>query len=259
VMTIGTTAVVAALLAVRALGDESIARRGAPWLVLAPMAVWMGVCGDALFTAVAAWGLALLAFASRRQGRACAAYGVTAGVLLGYCVYLSYGLVLLGPLAVAVLILAGTVRALPWALAGALAVAVAFTLAGFAWWEAFPVLRERYYDGIASERPYTYWVWADIAAWTFTAGLATWAAIPAGVRHLRERNPVAVLGCTALLCIAIATLSGMSKAEVERIWMPFTLWALLLPALLPTRWRTPLLASQAATGLLVQFLLLTRW
>ncbi|MDN5856412.1 MAG: hypothetical protein L0K86_26930 [Actinomycetia bacterium] len=38
VMTIGTTAVIAALLAVRTLGDESLARRGAPWLVLAPMA-----------------------------------------------------------------------------------------------------------------------------------------------------------------------------------------------------------------------------
>lgn len=277
VMTVGTTAVVAALLAVRCLGSESLARRAAPWLVLAPVAVWIGVSGDALFTAVAAWGLAFLAIASRRVRRVLGgasdavppktqqtlrsgrAYALAAGVLLGYCVYLSYGLVLLAPLALAVLIVAGTARALPWALAGALAVAGVFTLAGFAWWEAYPVLRERYYAGIASERPYGYWVWADIAAWTFTAGLATWAAIPAGVRHVRERNPVAVLGCTALLCIVIATLSGMSKAEVERIWMPFTLWALLLPALLPSHWRIPLLTAQAATGLLVQFLLLTRW
>ncbi len=259
VMTIGTTAVVAGLVALRTLGNEALARRGAPWLVLAPMAVWMGVCGDALFTAVAAWGLATLALASRRHGRACAAYGVAVGILLGYCVYLSYGLVLLGPLAIAVLVASGSARALPWALGGAMAVAAAFTFSGFAWWDAFPVLRERYYDGIASERPYAYWVWADVAAWTFTVGLATWAAIPSGIRSVRERNPVAVLGCTALICIAIATVSGMSKAEVERIWMPFTLWALPLPALLPTRWRTPLLATQAATGLLVQFLLLTRW
>ena len=259
VMTVGTTAVIAALLAIRALGSETLARRGAPWLVLAPIAIWMGVCGDALFTAVAAWGLALLAYASRRTGRACAAYGVAAGIALGYCVYLSYGLVLLGPLAVAVLVLAGTARALPWAVGGALAVAAAFTVAGFAWWEAYPVLRERYFDGIASDRPYSYWVWADFAAWTFTAGLATWAAIPAAVHRVRERNPIAVLGCTALLCMGAAALSGMSKAEVERIWMPFTLWTLMLPALLPTRWRPLLLASHAITALLIQFLLLTRW
>ncbi|UYM04552.1 hypothetical protein [Solicola gregarius] len=259
VMTIGTTAVVAALVAVRALGREPLARRAAPWLVLAPMAVWMGVSGDTLFVAVAAWGLALLAIASTRSRRAVPTYGVVAGVLLGYSTYLSYGLVLLCPLAIAVLVVAGTARALPWALAGALAVAAAFTLAGFAWWDAYPVLHERYYDGVASRRQYGYWVWANIAAWTFTAGLATWAAIPAGLRRVRERNPVAVLGCTALLCVLIATLSGMSKAEVERIWMPFTLWALMLPALLPVRWRTPLLAGQAATGLLVQILLLTRW
>ncbi|UPK76676.1 hypothetical protein MU582_08575 [Nocardioidaceae bacterium SCSIO 66511] len=259
VMTIGSTAVIAALVAVRSLGDESLARRTAPWLVLAPMAVWMGVSGDALFVAVTTWGLALLALASRRRGRTLAAYAVPAGVLLGYCVYLSYGLVLLGLLAVAILIAAGTVRALPWACAGALAVAAAFTLAGFAWWDAYPVLHERYYDGVASRRQYGYWVWANLAAWTFTAGLATWAAIPTGLERLRERNPVAVLGCASLLCIVVATLSGMSKAEVERIWMPFTLWALLLPALLPSRWRTPMLVGQAATGLLVQLLLLTRW
>lgn len=259
VMTLGTTAVVAGLLTVRALGGERLARRVAPWWVLAPIAVWTGVCGDALFMAVAAWGLALLAIACSRSGWRSAAYGLGAGLLLGYCVYLSYGLVLLGLLAVAVLVVAGTVRPLPWALGGALFVAAAFTLAGFAWWEAYPVLRARYYDGIASERPYSYWVWANLGAWTFTVGLATWAAIPEAAHRIREHNPVAVLGCAGLACIVVATLSGMSKAEAERIWMPFTFWVLALPALLPTRWRTPLLGSQAIIALLVQFLLLTRW
>ncbi len=58
-----------------------------------------------------------------------------------------------------------------------------FTAAGFAWWDAYPVLHERYYDGIASERTYAYWVWADIAAWTFTVGLVVWAAFPRGSRR----------------------------------------------------------------------------
>ena len=41
----------------------------------------------------------------------------------------------------------------------ALAVGVAFASAGFAWWEAFPVLHERYWDGLASHRPAAYWLW----------------------------------------------------------------------------------------------------
>ncbi len=255
-VTIASTAIVAVMITLRTLGSEQLARSAMPWIVLAPTAVWMGVTGDAVFTAVAAWGLALLAIAAIHR-RALPAIG--AGLLLGSCVYLSYGLVLLGVLALAVLIIAKTWRPLPWALGGAAVVAAAFTLGGFAWWEAYPVLRERYYAGIASDRSYSYWVWANIAAWTFTVGLAVWAAFPAAARALRERNVLAQLAAAAILTILIADLSGMSKAEVERIFLPFTIWIVALPALLPARWHTPLLLSQVALALLAQQLLLTRW
>jgi hypothetical protein len=255
-VTIASTAIVAVMITLRALGSETLARSAVPWIVLAPSAVWMGVNGDAVFTAVAAWGLALLAVAAVRR-RALPAVG--AGLLLGFCAYLSYGLPLLGILAVTVLVVGRTWRPLPWALGGALVVAGAFTLGGFAWWEAYPVLRERYYDGIASERAFSYWVWGNIAAWTFTAGLAVWAAFPAAVRALRERNVLAQLAAAAVATIVVADLSGMSKAEVERIWLPFTIWIVALPALLPGRWHKPLLASQVLLALLAQQLLLTRW
>jgi hypothetical protein len=255
-VTIASTAVVAVMVTLRALGSETLARSAVPWIVLAPSAVWMGVNGDAVFTAVAAWGLALLAVAAVHR-RALPAVG--AGLLLGYCVYLSYGLPLLGILTVTVLVVARSWRPLPWALGGALAVAAAFTLGGFAWWEAYPVLRERYYDGIASERAFSYWVWGNLAAWTFTAGLAVWAAFPTAVRALREHNVLAQLAAAAAATIVVADLSGMSKAEVERIWLPFTIWIVALPALLPERWHKPLLASQVLLALLAQQLLLTRW
>jgi hypothetical protein len=255
-VTIASTAIVAVMITLRALGTEALARSAMPWIVLAPTAVWMGVNGDAVFTAVAAWGLALLAIAATHR-RVLPA--VASGLLLGYCVYLSYGFPLLGILAVSVLVIARTWRPLPWALGGALVVAAAFTLGGFAWWEAYPVLRERYYDGIASERAFSYWVWANVAAWTFTAGLAVWAAFPTAVRAYRERNVLAQLAAAALLTIAVADLSGMSKAEVERIWLPFTIWVVALPALLPERWHRPLLLSQVVLALLAQQLLLTRW
>ena len=256
VVTIGSTAVVAVLMTLKTLGSVRLARQAMPWIVLAPTAVWMGVNGDALFTAVAAWGLALLAIAAahRRPGVA-----VAAGLLLGACVYLSYGLVLLGILAVAVLVVGRTWRPLPWALAGAAVVAAAFTAAGFEWWRAYPVLHDRYYAGIASERPYSYWVWADVAAWTFTVGLVVWAAFPRAIRAFKEGDALARLAGAALLTILVATLSGMSKAEVERIWLPFTIWVVALPALLPERWHRRALLSQVVLALCVQQLVLTRW
>lgn len=254
-VTVASTAIVAVLVTLKALGSEDLARSAMPWIVLAPSAVWTGVSGDAVFAAAAAWGIALLALAATRRSAGAA---VGAGVLLGSCVYLSYGLVLLGILAIAVLVVGRTWRPLPWALGGAVAVAALFTVAGFAWWEAYPVLRERYYDGIASERAYWYWVWGDIAAWTFTAGLAVWAAVPYAGRVLR-RNVLAQLAAAAFLTIVVASLSGMSKAETERIFLPFTIWVVALPALLPARWHRPLLASQVVLALAVQHLLLTRW
>jgi len=256
IVSIGATAVVAAILALRVMGNERLARRAAPWLVLAPSAIWMGVNGDAMFTAVAAWGLCLLAIAAKTGRRVPA---VAAGVLLGLCVYLSYGLVLLALPALAVLWSCRAWRPLPWAVGGALAVVALFTLAGFSWWEAYPVLVDRYYDGIASDRPYDYWVWANLAAWTFTVGLATWAAFPALPNEIKRRNPLAIMAAACLLAIVVADLSGMSKAEVERIWLPFTVWIVALPALLPRTWQRPLLLSQVIIGLVVQHLVLTRW
>ena len=260
VVTIGCTAIIAALVTLRALGSTELARSAMPWIALAPSAVWMAVNADTLFTAISAWGIALLAIASTTPGtRRRAMAGVGAGLLLGLCVYQSYGLVLLGILAVAVLIIARSCRPLPWALLGSAVVVAIFTAMGFAWWEAYPVLVERYNFGIASDRPYAYFVWANLAAWTFTAGLAVWAAIPRALHAVRERNPAALLALAAMLTIGVATLSGMSKGETERIFMPFTIWVVALPMLLPGRWHKPLLFSQVVLALCVEALLLTRW
>ncbi|WP_261623432.1 hypothetical protein [Nesterenkonia marinintestina] len=265
VMTLGCTAAVGVVLTVRTLASERMARRTAPWVVAAPSAIWMGVSGDALFTAVAAWGLALLALSATAERRSrLVGFGLGSGLLLGLCVYLSYGLVLLGVLALAVLVLGRRWAALPWALGGALLVAAAFTLAGFRWWEAFPVLVTRYYDGIQSDRPYGYWVWANLGVWTFSAGLAVWAAFGRGIAEVRrraapERFAPAVLGWAGFAAILLATLSSMSQAEIERIWLPFTIWVLILPTLLPAHWHRPLIATQMGTAILIELLWTTQW
>ena len=252
---------VAVLTTLRALGAEAAARRAAPFLVLGPAAVWTAVSADALFGAVAAWGLAALAVGATaaRRSRAVAWSGV-AGLLLGYCVMMSYGLPLLGLLAVAVLVAARSWLPLPVAAATAGAVVLAFAAGGFEWWEAFPVLRERYWDGLADKRPAAYWMWGNLAALALCAGPLLGAALARLVTAPRSHDRVVVLVAgAAASAVVIADLSRMSKAEVERIWLPFVPWLLVSTALLPPRWRQAGLGLQLAVALAVQHLLYTSW
>ena len=252
---------VATLLTLRTLGVDGLARRAAPFLVLSPAAVYLAVSGDALFAAWSAWGLAALAASARaRSTRSMLGWGVLAGLLLGWCVMSSYGLTLLGPLALAVLWLAGSWRPLPVAAVTALAVVLAFAAGGFAWWEAYPVLVDRYWDGIAETRPAAYWMWGNLGALLVSAGPLLGAGVAvAARRHTGEARTVAVLAMAALLAITIADLSRMSKAEVERIWLPFVPWLTLSMALLPGGWRRWGLGLQVVTALLVQHLMYTSW
>lgn len=270
VLLLGASTPVAVLVLLRRLGAEQGARRAAPFLVMGSAAIWMAVSADGMFGAVAAWGLCLLAFGATARSRAgIAAWSVGAGLLLGYCVMLSYGLPLLGVLAVAVLLLARNWRPLPWAAGAALVVVLAFAAFGFAWWEAYPVLVDRYWDGVASRRQPTYWMWANFAALAVSAGPIVGAAIavtlqrgirPRTLRALAtDERVVTVLALAGIVMVVLADLSQMSRAEVERIWLPFVPWLLLGTALLSERWRRIGFAGQLAFALVVQHLLATGW
>lgn len=268
---VGGSAATAVMVALRALTGEHLARRAAPFLVLAPFAVWTGTSADGYFAAVAAWCVALTALAATRTVRFPAAAALGAGSLFGFTCYLSYGLTLFMVLPAVVLVLARTLRpAVPFVL-GALIAPVAFTLAGFNWWEAYHQLVERYYQGAGGVRPYSYWVWANFACTTLAAGLATVAglrraaeAAPGAVRALPSGATTAVqrlalLTLAAVLALLVADLSGMSKAETERIWQPFVVWLMPAAALLPDPGRRGWLAAQASVALLVNHLLWTGW
>lgn len=261
VTSIAATVPVAVMLTVKTLASEAPARAAAPFLVLGPAALWLCVSGDAVFAAAAAWGLCALALAATRDSRAGAAgWAVVAGLLLGYCVMLSYGLPLLGLLALSVLVAARQWRPLPIAAAAAAAVVLAFAAGGFALWEAFPVLRERYWDGIASDRPTSYWIWGNLAALLLSAGPLLGAALGAAWAQRAEiARPVLLLIGAAVASIVLADLSLMSKAEVERIWLPFVPWLLLATAALPRRWRRAGLGLQLGVALVLQHLLHTSW
>lgn len=260
----GATACVAVLVAVRALAGETLARRAAPFLVLAPAAVWTGTSADGWFAAVAAWAVALLALAVTRRSLPWAA---ASGLLFGLTCYLSYGLTLIAlPGAAAVWVARDGVRRRPVLLvallAGLAVVPLAFTLAGFDWWTAYRLLVTRYHQGVGGTRPYGYWVWANLACTVLITGLATAAGLRRAATALTHRaSPaavrLAVLVCAALLALLVADLSGMSKAETERIWLPFAMW--LLPACAYLPYPRAWLTAQTALALLLNHLLLTGW
>jgi hypothetical protein len=154
-------------------------------------------------------------------------------------------------------------RRLPAVILAALAVVFGFYLAGFAWWDGLRALHGRYYDSIARVRPWSYWVWGDLAALCFAAGPILGAGLAAVVVRLRRGlgpdRAVVILAASAALSVLLADVSLLSKAEVERIWLPFVPWLLLGVALLPGAWRRWGLAGQVAFTLGVQSLLFTLW
>ncbi|WP_285688561.1 hypothetical protein [Actinoplanes sp. NBRC 103695] len=349
---------------VRQLGTDEAARAVVPFLVLFPGAVWIGVSADGLFAGITATGIALLAAGVRRRSPVRLA---GAGLILGLGCYLSYGLILMTPIALAVLFLGrplprqsdqvaagsdqigagsdqvaagpdqigagpgqidarpgqigaasdearaghvpsaararaawtGPALAAAWATAGAAIVVAAFTVAGFDWLAGYHLVVERYYQGVASHRPYTYWIWANLAiVLAVAAGPAATVILrraaattrprdlhrsagplptpagplptPAGPlltsagRLLTSAGPRLtsagpLLTIAAAAAILAADLSGYSKAEVERIWLPFTVWLPAAAALLPADRRRAWLVVQAAVALLVNHLLLTTW
>lgn len=250
-MAVGSSAAVAVAVTLRALGHEDLARRVLPFSVLLPGAVWVGVSADGLFAGWLAWGVALLAVAVARRSAVVAA---GAGVVLGYSLYLSYGLVLGGLFPLAVLVATRGWRLLVPALLGVVAVVVAFAAAGFWWLTGYEDVKVVYAASIASTRPYGYFVWANLAAVMFALG----PAVAAGLTRVRALpRAAALLVAAAVAAIVLADLSGMSKAEVERIWLPFAVWAVVACGALPRArgW----LVAQAVLALAVNHLLLTVW
>lgn len=267
VILIAATIPVAVLLTLKRLGAGSWARKAAPFLVAGPAALWMAVSADAVFCAVGAWGICALAYAATASSaRARIIWSVGSGLLLGYGVMMSYGFPLFGLLAVAVLFVARSWTPLLIAAAASSAVVLAFAFAGFAWWEAYPVLVQRYWDGIASRRPGSYWLWGDLAALAFSAGPIAGAAAAMAIGRVRGlskgRNGASVaviLTIAGLGMVIVADLSQMSRAEVERIWLPFVPWLLIGTALFSRSWARIGLVTQLLLALVVQHLLATGW
>jgi len=265
----GASVAVSVPVTLHALGAPQAARTAVPFLVLFPGAVWVGVSADALFAGVAAAGIALVATGCAARGARADLASLGGGLLLGAALFLSYGLVLLAPLVLAVAVASGRIRPLLAAAAGVAAVTAAFAAGGFWWYTGYRLLVVRYHQGIAEHRAYGYWVWADLACLVLCAGVAAapvlrrtaagWLGYRSGAVPPAWRDPVLLLVSAAAVAVLAATLSGLSKAEVERIWLPFAVWLPTGASLLPARTHRGWLAAGAGTALAVNHLLLTVW
>jgi hypothetical protein len=261
----GSSAAAAIVVAVRAMADENTARLAAPFVAVAPTAIWVAVSADGYFAGVAAWGIALLALATRRTVRWPMVAAVGSGLLLGWGIFLNYGLALIAVPAVAVLLATAdwrsAMRALVPAALTALAVVGVFAVAGFWWFDGYTLVQERYWQGIANDRPFQYWSWANFASVVCAIGLGSVAGIGRAfdIAAIKRRSGLHLVVLGALLAIVFADVSMLSKAETERIWLPFTVWLTAAGALLPPRSHRWWLALNVVGALLLNHFILTNW
>ncbi|HTZ25918.1 MAG TPA: hypothetical protein VMC83_18130, partial [Streptosporangiaceae bacterium] len=191
----------------------------------------------------------------RRDPRALAAGGAVAA-LGAFCSWLLLAI----PAYAALLVWQrdGPRRAVQVALAAGVAVVA---LNGALWlaagYDPFAALRATdsfYRNGVATTRPYAFWVLGSPAAWALMLGLPlAWGSLRAA-----ERGDE---GARALwLLIALGSVIGLTKAETERIWLPFApLACVAAAAAVPAGRLRPMLLLLASQAIVVELLFFTVW
>jgi hypothetical protein len=158
----------------------------------------------------------------------------------------------------------------PWLVAsvGFVAVAAVHLALGFNWMSGLVALHARYYQGIASQRPFCYFIYANLAAWLISCSPLLAVGVVRSVAALAGRGragrwtqdcTAALLALAGVLAALVADLSGLSKAETERIWLSFGVIAYAGLALLRGRSARWALIASATWALLVNHLLNTGW
>jgi hypothetical protein len=208
--------VAAVLVVVRDVAGERVARRAMPFVVFTPAAISIATSADAFFAGIGAVAVMLVLLATRRRDPAGDALAFVGGIVFGIAAFFSYGLVLIGVIPLVVARSRRRARPLIVAAIGAALVVEAIWESGLFWFDGLLATRQQYFAGIASSRPYALYLFADVAIFAVILG----PAIAVALGRLRDRRLWLVVG-GALAALALADVSGMSKAEVERIWLPF--------------------------------------
>ncbi len=215
---------------------------------LSPMLLLLGVTSaDAIFMAVGT--VAAILLVSQRpvlRAAGCAALAIAA--------FFSWALLAIGAWAAvtvlaregprcAVLLVAGCGVAV-LALDGGLSLLTGYDPIG-----ALRATEAYYRNSVASRRPYAFWLFGSPVAFVVALGLPTAAGV---LLAAQRRVPAAV---ALAVVIGVASVAGFTKAETERIWLPFVPLACVAAAavLEPARLRlvAPLLAAQAVVLVLL--------
>jgi hypothetical protein len=239
----------------RTLLPERQARLTGLLIAISPGVLMFGVTSaDALYCTLgllAAWPLVLPTWHTRLAG----------ALVLALASLFAWSLLAVGAWAVLlVLRREGRRRALALAAGcGAVLLVVHATLAAATGFDPVGTIRateDVYRAGVASMRPYWYWVLGSPVGFLLVLGIPIgWLAL----RGLAAGSPEA----TAIFAVlAFTAVAGFTKAETERIWLFFAPFVCLAaaPALAARRsFVTPVLAALAAQALLHELLFDTVW
>ncbi len=254
---VGALSIPLAYLLGRALLDERRARTATLLYLFAPSALLYGATSaDSLYATLALAAALPLALATGGRARLATGAGAAA---LALAAFFSYANLAIGAWATLVAAMRGGLRRAA-ALAGACAAALALfylllhVATGYDPIGVLQATESVYREGIASRRPYTFWVLGSPVAFLVALGppIAWFALRAAGAGHA----PAVALA----VVLAIAALVGFTKAETERIYQFLIPLACVAAAcVLPERRLGLVLAALAAQALAVELLLYTVW
>ena len=141
------------------------------------------------------------------------------------------------------------------------AVVAVFAWAGFWWLDGYTLVQQCYWQGVARDRPFLYSSWANFASVVCAIGLGSAAGVAKAfdIAAVRRRGGLQLLVLAALIAMLLADLSMLSKAEVERIWLPFSVWLTGAGALLPQSSQRWWPAANILGALALNHLIFTNW
>jgi hypothetical protein len=236
----------------RSLGDERRGRVAAAFATCSPCVLVYGFTSvDFVFAAFA--GAVACLLVSRRPG--VRALGCVAA---GIAVFFSWVLLAIPVWAVVVLwVRDGRGAAARLAVAVAAGVVGVTLLLAIVWGydpiAIFRAVHRAYGKGAAAHRPYWFWVLGSPAAWlTLLGPPVAWLWL----RSLERHDPAAVALAFVVLISAVA---GFTKAETERIWLPYVPLACVAAAATPVTRLRLLLVGMAVEALVIRMLFGTVW
>jgi methylthioxylose transferase len=251
-MTVGSLVAPLTYLLGRSLGGERRGRIAAALAAFSPSVLIYGFTSvDFVFAAIAA-AVAALLVSGRPAVRAagCAAAGLA--------VFCSWVLLAIPAWAVVVCWIrrgpAAAARLAAGLVAGILGVTIALALLwGYDPIAIFRVAERTYGIGAAAQRPYWFWLFGSAAAWLVLLGAPiAWTAL----RSL-QRGDAAAIGLAVV--IVVSAIAGFTKAETERIWLPYVPLACAAAAAMPIRRLGPVMIALLAETIAIELLFGTVW